>query len=182
MEGLKKLDQLTKMDEMHQLTSQITGQLIELELLHKAVSSITLHEGVPEEIQGQFNVARNMALYQYFHYALAPEIQLKTYTIIEFALRLRANSTKRLMLSALVEMAVKKSWITDAGFRHIKNPQPDNLYCKQLKEVLPRLRNGAAHGSSNLTPESVGHLAICADLVNQLFSEKAQTTSLSLIC
>jgi hypothetical protein len=173
MEGLKKLDQLTKMDEMHQLTSQITGQLIDLELLHKAVSSITLNEGVPEEIQGQFNVARNMALYQYFHYALAPEIQLKTYTIIEFALRLKANSTKRLMLSMLVEMAVKEKWITDAGFRHIKSPLPENPFCMQLREVLPSLRNESSHGSSALNPESVGHLAICADLVNQLFSERA---------
>jgi hypothetical protein len=172
MEGLKKLDELTKMDEMHQLTAQINGHLIDLELLHKAVSSIILHEGVPKEIQGQFNVARNMALYQYFHYALAPEVQLKTYTIIEFSLRLKANSTKRLMLSELLGMAVKESWITDAGFRHIKNPQPGNHYCKQLKEVLPRLRNGAAHGSSNLTPEIVGHLAICADLINQLFSDR----------
>lgn len=78
MEELKKLDQLMKMDETHQLFSQITGRLIDLELLHEAVSAITLHEGVPEDIRGQFNVARNMALYQYFHYALAPEIQLKT--------------------------------------------------------------------------------------------------------
>lgn len=171
MEELKQLHELVKIDERHQLLEQITGQRLDLEALHKVVTSITLHEGVPEDIRGQFNVARNMALYQYFFYALAPEVQLKTYTIIEFALRLRANSTKQLMLGALVKKAVKEGWITDAGFRHIQNPQPHNPYCINLTRVLPDLRNASAHGTTLLTPDSVGHLEKCADFVNQIFDQ-----------
>lgn len=110
-----------------------------------------------------------MALYQYFCYALAPEVQLKTYTIIELALKTRANSSKRHMLGALIELAVKEKWIIDAGFRHISDPKPDNPYCQTLVRILPELRNEAAHGSTHLTPDSVGHLQKCADLVNQLF-------------
>src|SRR5467141_1534588 len=83
--------------------------------LHAYVSSITMHSGVPEEIRSQFNVARNMALYQYFFYALAPEVQLKTYTIIEYALRLRAGTGKKLMLKDLIEKANREGWISDAA-------------------------------------------------------------------
>lgn len=177
MEELKKLDELMKIDETHQLLAQVTGRLLDLELLHKVVSAITLHEEVPEAIKGQFNVARNMALYQYFFYALAPEVQLKTYTIIEFALRLKANSTKKMMLGVLVKMAVKEGWITDAGFRHIQNPQPENPYCTTLIKVLPDLRNESAHGSSHLTPDSVGHLEKCADFVNQIFAKSVASST-----
>ena len=129
-----------------------------------------MHSGVPEEIRSQFNVARNMALYQYFFYALAPEVQLKTYTIIEYALRLRAGTGKKLMLKDLIEKANREGWISDASFRHIDNPRPDNPYCASLTSVLPDLRNAAAHGSKQLTPNCMGHLEKCADFVNQLFA------------
>jgi len=170
MEELKPLSELVTVDERHVLIGQVTGRMHSLESLHRAVSSIELHPGVPEAIVGQFNVARNMALYQYFFYALAPEVQLKTYTIIELALKTRANSGKKLMLGALIKRAVKEKWISDAGFSHIKDPKPDNPYCQTLIRVLPDLRNEAAHGSTYLTPDNVGHLQKCADLINQLFT------------
>lgn len=175
MEELKKLDELMKIDETHRLMGCLTGRFPNLELHPKIISAIALHDTVPEEIRGQFNVARNMALHQYFFYALAPEIQLKTYTIIEFALRLKANSARKLMLGALLEKAAKNGWIVDAGFRHIQNPLPENPYCTGLIKILPTLRNEAAHGSSNLTPDNIGHLEKCADLVNQLFPLPLET-------
>ena len=175
MEELKLLSELTTIDERHVLVGQITGRMHSLESLHRAVSSIEMHEGVPEKIVGQFNVARNMALYQYFCYALAPEVQLKTYTIIELALKTRANSDKRLTLGALIRLAVQENWISDAGFSHIADPKPENPYCQTLIRVLPDLRNASAHGSTHLTPDSVGHLQKCADLVNQLFAPVQST-------
>lgn len=167
MEELKPLSELTTVDERHTLIGQITGRMQSIETLYRAVSSIELHEGVPEPIIGQFNVARNMVLYQHFYYALAPEVQLKTYTIIELALKTKAN--KRLSLGALIRLAVKENWISDAGFRHIVDPKPENPYCQTLIQVLPDLRNESAHGSTHLTPDSLGHLEKCADLINQLF-------------
>lgn len=169
MEELKKLEELTTIDERHILLGHITGRMHSIESLHQAVSSITLHPGVPDEIIGQFNVARNMALYQYYCYSLSMEVRLKTYTVIELALKRRANSGTKLMLKALVQMAVEERWICDAGFRHVMNPQPDNPYCHNLIQVLPDLRNAAAHGSTDLTPDNVGHLEKCADFINQLF-------------
>ena len=171
MEKLKKFSEILEIDEKHVLLSKVTGGLLNIELLHKALSKIKLNDNVPEEIQGQFNVARNMALYTYYFYALAPEVQHKTYTVIEYALKIKANSTKQLMLKKLLVKAVEEKWITDAGFRHIENPGKDNSYCKSLIETLPGLRNGAAHGQSLLLPDCVGHIEKCADFVNQLFNE-----------
>jgi hypothetical protein len=170
MEIFKRLSEVAEIDRKHLLLGRINGAVIQLDMLHARLDEIELHSGVPEEVRGQFNVAKNMALYTYFCYSLAPEVQLKTYTIIEYALRLKANSDRKLMLRKLLKMAVREQWISDAGFRHIKNPSRENHYCKSLIEVLPSLRNSSAHGSNMLVPDCIGHIEKCADFVNQLFS------------
>lgn len=168
MEELKSLSSLTSVDERHLLLGQLTGNSWNIADLHAEVSAITLHEGVPEVLRNQFNVVRNMALYQYFYYGLAPEVQLKTYTIIEYALRLRAED-RRTGFKALLHRAVAERWVSDAGFRHLPSVDSGNPYCAKLVEILPSLRNSAAHGSNQLSPHCVGHLEKCADFVNQLF-------------
>lgn len=173
MEAVKRLDELTKIDERHVLLGQMTGRVPDLQKRHDIVSSIVMHAGVPEEVRGQFNVAKNMALYQYYFYALAPEVQLKTYTIIEYALKLKDSPKPAHGLRKLVAKAVKEGWISDAGFRHIKEPQSHNPYCAELVETLPKLRNEAAHGADSLTHDCLDHLVKCADFVNQLFDEVA---------
>ena len=171
MEEFKNLSEILEIDEKHILLSKVTGGLLDIELLHKTLYEIELNDNVPEEIKGQFNVARNMALYTYYFYALAPEVQHKTYTVIEYALKIRANSDKKLMLKKLLAKAVEEKWIIDSGFRHIENPDEENSYCKSLIKTLPDLRNAAAHGQSFLLPDCVGHIEKCADFVNQLFDE-----------
>ncbi|MFZ3019448.1 MAG: hypothetical protein WA056_13435 [Gallionella sp.] len=169
MEEFKSIAELTKMDEKHVLLGCVRGFVPDLEGRHRHISEINLHTGVPDTIRGQFNVARNMALYQYFFYALAQEVQLKTYTIIEMALRQRAGSCKKPRLSDLLQKAASNGWLSDSRFRHIEKPVGSNPYCRSLPDVLPNLRNEAAHGSSRLDWNCIQDLEICADLVNQLF-------------
>lgn len=171
MELFKNLDEVTKIDNKHLLMGTITGAILDIELLHTALANITLHDGVPDNIHGQFNVARNMALYTYYFYALASEVHLKTYTVIEHALRIKANSNKKIMLKQLLAKAIEENWITDKGFRHIENPSLSNKYCKTLTEIMPNLRNNSAHGTTLLLQECIGNIEICADFINQLFSE-----------
>ena len=76
------------------------------------------------------------------------------------------------MLKKLLKKAVNERWINDSGFRHIKNPDNDNSYCKSLIEILPDLRNNVAHGHSMLLPDCIGHIEKCADFVNQLFDNQ----------
>tara|TARA_R110001583_G_scaffold191671_2_gene357305 strand:+ start:20 stop:547 length:528 start_codon:yes stop_codon:yes gene_type:complete len=169
MELLKDIDDLTKLDKKHELLSRVNGYLPNIEKMHKVISQEKLNAEVPNDIQGQFNVARNMALYTYYLYALAPEVQLKTYTIIEHALRVKANSKKRLMLRNLLELAIKNEWIKDKGFRHLKSTDDSMEWCNSLIKVIPSLRNSQAHGSTLLEPSCFHHIFVCADFLNQLF-------------
>ncbi len=169
MEEFKNFNEITELDEKHRLLGSVTGLVPSLEGYHKLLREEVLNKNVPEAIQGQFNVAKNMALYSYFFYALAPEVHLKTYTVIEHALRIKANSEKPMMFKKLMKLAVKEGWISDSGFRHIKDPSPDNSWCKNMIDVMPSLRNSKAHGSTMLVGDCLHHITSCLDFINQLF-------------
>ena len=169
MEEFKSLDELTQMDEKHQLMGAVCGSVPNINGMHEYLANEVLNDDVPDEIRGQFNVAKNMALYSYYFYALAPEVQLKTYTVIEHALRIRAKPQKRMMLRALINHAVSQRWITDAGFRHIDTPNSGNEWCKSMVATIPNLRNSKAHGSTMLVGDCLFHISSCADFINQLF-------------
>jgi len=170
VEEFKSLEQILQIDERHLLLGQLTGRMHSLESLHASLAAIELHPGVPEDVRGQFNVARNMAMYTLFHYAMAPEVQMKTFSVIELGLKRRLPEAAGKGLAGLLKAAVARGLLCDAGFRHIKNPNPDNDYCKNLVTVIPTLRNEAAHGSTSLTPHVLGYIEVCADLLNQLFA------------
>lgn len=175
MEQLKSLEELTKMDEKHRLMGAFCGVVPNLEKMHDLLSKEHLNSNVPDEIKGQFNVARNMALYSYFFYALAPEVHLKTYTVIEYALKLKVRPRKHMMLGKLLDIALQEGWISDGGFRHIKNTSPDNDWCKAMLKGIANLRNSQAHGSSMLVGDCIDQISVCADFINQLFPENEST-------
>lgn len=181
MEEFKKLVEITELDEKHQLLSRVTGYVPDLKKTHEALSEVTLNDEVPEDLRGQFNVAKNMGLYCYFFYALAPEVQLKTYTVIESALRLKAEQVgiygqknRHLMLRKLLTHAVDKGWVTDGGFRHIDNPSSANEWCRSMINVISSLRNSQAHGSNSLVPDFYHHICVCADFLNQLYPKQVR--------
>lgn len=171
MEELKSLEELIQMDEKHRLIGAVCGSVPNLEGMHRYLAQETLNDEVPDEIKGQFNVAKNMALYSYFFYALSPEVHLKTYSVIEHALRLKAKPKGRKMLKALLNHALSQGWISDKGFCHIKNPSPSNEWCKSMVEAIPSLRNSKAHGSTMLVGDCLHHISTCADFINQLFPD-----------
>lgn len=163
------------MDERHHLLGQVIDGVPTLERLHFIVSEIRMHDGVPQAVREQFNIARNMALYTYFMMTLAPEVQFKTFRIIEQALRIRANASARDSLKSILDRAETEGWLADSGFRHIASPSLENVYCIRLFESLRRLRNNFAHGGATLTPDSAIYLSVCADFVNQLFAPYSKT-------
>lgn len=175
MEEFKSLEELTQLDEKHRLVGAITGAVPDLEKMHQLLSEEELNHTVPEELRDQFNVARNMALFTYFFYALAPEVHLKTYTLIEHALKIKANSGRSLMLKRLLAMAIEENWISDSGFRHLESPSKDNSWCKTMLDGIPHLRNSQAHGSTFLVGDCLHHIRVCADFINQLFPSQQNT-------
>lgn len=170
MEQFKNFDEINQIDHRHVLVSQLNGRLLSLDLLYLALSEITLHIGVPEDVRSQFNVAKNMALYTYFQYSLAPEVQMKTFAVIELSLRCRFPENEKKTLAPLLARALKEGLLKDSGFRQLVDINSTNNYSKGLVGIVSSLRNGLAHGSTSLSGECVGHIQICADLINQLFA------------
>jgi len=170
MDSFKPFDQITSVDKQHLFLQKMGGKEMDLPSHHHTLKAIQLHTGVPQIIRGQFNIARNMALYSYFFYSLGSEVQLKACSVIEHALRIKANRPE-LMLRQLLILANDKNWLMDSGFRHIEKPGESRGYCKSLERVLPHLRNESAHGGPPLVWDCISHIERCADLVNQLFPQ-----------
>jgi hypothetical protein len=89
------------------------------------------------------------------------------------ALRIKFDKNKVGLKRLLIE-AVKSGLIKDRGFRNVKNSlkNPESTqYVEQLPELIPRFRNELAHGSTMLNDSVFFNLQICADFINQLFTE-----------
>src|SRR3990167_9584327 len=61
----------------------------QLEDQYGAVTSLVLHDGVPEDIRIQFETSKNLYLYSWFVYRFYPVAQHHSYTCLELALRER---------------------------------------------------------------------------------------------
>ena len=178
MEKLKKLEEITLPDvrnTCYVLINRETGERkpLSLEDVYKAVESVELHEGVPDDVRSQFNVARNLAIYTWFCYSFHQVSELKAFSTLEVALRVKFGKNKAGFKRLLTE-AVNSGLVKDRGFRHIREglKETDSTsYVDRLPDIMPRFRNELAHGSSMLHPGSFMNLQICGDFINQLFSQ-----------
>ena len=176
METLKKLEEINKPDTRNThfvIINHETGEKrsLSLEDFYKTVELIKLHERVPDNVRSQFNVARNLAIYTWFCYAFHQISELKAYSTLEMALRIKLDKGKVGLKKLLIE-AVESGLIKDRGFRNVKNSlkNPNSTeYVKRLPELMPRFRNELAHGSTMLNNSAFFNLQICADFINQLF-------------
>jgi hypothetical protein len=203
MESLKKFEEICEPD-----VRQKSFAIIEpdrpgtrpqmLKDFYDYAESIQLHEGAPEEVRNHFQTARNLIIYSWFYYPFNVTAQLSAYSSLEFALRIKAGSSKDEYpgLKKLLKKAVKNNWIRDEGFLHVRDkyegfreyngslppqwrqeiPPFAQAYCNILVETMPSLRNTLMHGSSYLSHSGAFTVRICADLINQLF-EKPKTPS-----
>lgn len=151
---------------------------------YSAIEPIQLVTTVPQSIQEHFNTARNLLAYAWFVYSFLPVAQMHAFSSVEYAIRVKSG--KKLMLKKGLELAIKEHWITDKGFRYFKVKQQDpegslpdarssdsedvQAYCKILSDAFPYIRNELAHGNPMIYPGGLVELAICADLINQLFT------------
>ncbi|MFQ5715371.1 MAG: hypothetical protein ACE5GU_15210 [Candidatus Scalinduaceae bacterium] len=189
MEKLKLLDELCEPDERQKLFVVFNSETGDkrsrkLEDVYAEAKSIKLHSGVPEEIRSHFNTARNLLVYSWFFYPFNVTAQLLAFISVEFALKEKTCETDA-SFKKLLKLAVKKKWINEKGFSHIKvnddiskenhliekdNTEAHN-YCDALVEAMPKLRNALAHGNDMLHNRGYLSVRICADFINQLFSE-----------
>ncbi len=202
MESLKKFEEICQKDLRQDAFSIMDAnhrgifRKRTLEDFHRTAASISLHDGVPEEIRSHFATARNLIIYSWFYYPFNVSAQLSAYISVEFALKHRSGKLgTTTSFSQLLKHAVKKGWISDKGFSQPKGrlerirrmnkayppefrtPEPALIreYCDALVKALPSFRNDLAHGSSFLWEAGATHVRTCAELINQLFPDPAST-------
>lgn len=135
------------------------------------VGAITISSSAPETVRSQFNVARMLCIYSWLYYPLHQVAELKAFSSVEVAVRLRFPDRK-CPLAKVLTHAVSSGVINDRGFSHIEvNANDPSLHSKQLPKAFTELRNTLAHGSSMLHPGSLFTLRNCAEIINQLFPE-----------
>ncbi len=177
MEELKRVEELTKIDQRHMSATAFSSEPPCLEKMYQFLSHETLTPNVPNSIKSQFNTIKNMALYSFYYYALSSEVQLKSYAIIEHALRIKIRPKKPMTLKSLINHAITQGWISDQGFRNVGKACPENTWCKSMAQLIPSLRNLQTHETSLLTGDCLKTISICADFLNQLFPTTNNTNS-----
>lgn len=161
----------------------------------RGIAALALHEAVPNVIRVHFETARNLVLYSWFVYRFQQVAEMHAYASVEYALRQRAGLPlrgRKPNLRVLLGRAVAEGWIRDEGFRRFRevaarraeyeemeaivteselDPNRAEAWCyvRVLANVLPEFRNNLAHGSAMLAPSGKRTLALCCDLINQLF-------------
>jgi len=197
MDTLKPFDEICCPDSRQKLfvfCNRETGEIRERNLRdhYLEINDIVLNESVPENIREHFETARNLVLYSWYVYRFGLVAELHATASVEFALKVKSGDDKG-GLKRLMNLAINKGWIFDSDFQYYpiikkrlaeysqadsyrpnatNNPDPEDLqaYCKILADSLPFFRNELAHGSHMLYPTGTETLAICADIINQLFS------------
>lgn len=172
MERLKSIAGLTEPDERNLLFSRITSTGVQprsLKLIYDTISSVSLHDGVPEDVRHHFLQAQHLAIYAWYYYPFHTTAELLSAVSIEYALKVKSGR-KNGGLGQLVRLAVEKGWVTDEGFSFAP-PQREGKkrYVEEMMEWLPGLRNSLGHGSSAMGMESYTGVKVAAEFINQLF-------------
>lgn len=172
MESLKPLQEITEPDVRNTYfvvrdTSALARKLT-LSDIHEVASEIVLLEVVPEHIRSHFAQAQNLAVYSWFHYPFNVTAQFMAFVSVEFALKHRFKS--KASFKHLIRRAVDEQLVRDEGFSIARHRvASETKYVETLVEVMPKLRNALAHGSSMLHNNSLSSLRICAEFINQLY-------------
>ncbi len=175
MEEFKEFNQLLSPDDRNLyfcVTNTSTGESRSLTLddIYSSVNEINLLDVVPDDIQSQFNIAKNLAVYSWFSYPLHQISEMKAFSTVEQALKCCLGKHKY-GFKGLLKKAVQLGMLKDQGYRHISTPNDSSCieYVSKLPDIMPSLRNSLAHGGTTLHPDSITNLQICCDTINQLY-------------
>lgn len=186
--------------ECFALTSATGVRPFDLPDMHGRLNGFRLSSGAPEKVRIQFETARNLMLYAWFVFEFQTVAEMQAYAALELALGERFGfptrevrggkgmKRVRLMLSELLRKAVKEKIIVADQLPTWKRIQSRNAWYREQYgiaergkpsakkwldraiEILPRWRNGLAHGECKLLLDgSFFQLEFCGDLINALF-------------
>lgn len=158
---------------------------LKLHHVYNQVKDINLLDNVHEDIQSQFNIAKNLFVYSWYCYPFSNVAELKAISTLEFALKMKINNETR-SLRKLLNHAIENDYLIDSRlYEKEKQSKENNLilgieptkidYKERTKftaELVCTRRNNLAHGSNTLTIPSSRIFEITSDFINQLFKYK----------
>jgi hypothetical protein len=159
MERLKRLEDICRPDERYldrvdidHSTGAVTPTAVES--IYTLVKEIELDAGVPEEVRGHFEIARNLAVYSWFVYSFNVVAAMQAYASLEMAVRRKTNARKR-----------------DSFYDLLDRVFPGRVLAPTvtLRKAITKLRNDLAHGSPTMHGQGVDTLRFCAGLINELY-------------
>jgi hypothetical protein len=95
-DGLKSFDEILQLDDRNQIFSledRLTGERrrITIEDRYQMISSYELHDGVPDNVATQYDVARNLYVYAWFEYRFYNVAEVQALMALEFGLKERVG-------------------------------------------------------------------------------------------
>ena len=207
---LKPLEELALPDPRFQyeyLQTQAGERPLNAEDIRERLENYScLHDGVPERVRVQFEVARNLMLYAYFVFEFQTQAQLQAYAALEFALGEKFNHPTKeikrgketksvpLMLKELLQKAVNekliqperlpsfeyanhsRKWFAEYYGGEFVPLKPEEWLSMSQNHVI-HLRNHIAHGKPWLyLSHAFRHIEICADIINAIFPKSNENS------
>jgi len=188
VEEFKKIDELMQHDSRFDMFvgenfyHESLPKGLKLHHVYNKVKDINLLDNVHEDIQSQFNIAKNLFVYSWYCYPFSNVAELKAISTLEFALRMQLDK-KRYTLRRLLDYAIENDYLIDSSLYELEKRWKENDLGRGLKpikidykertkftaELVCIHRNDLAHGSNTLTIPSARIFEISADFINQLF-------------
>lgn len=168
-EVIKDFERLFEVDERWKLFGR--GDAYYLKELHTEVKNIDLIPQVPEDVVSQFNVAKMLAVYAWSYLPLHQAAELKAFSTLEMALRIKLAPNKRTTFKVLLDKAVENGYLKDDIFSAFPSLRNIKGYSAKLPNLVSSMRNDLAHGDTSLNHGSVFTLRHCATIINSLFNE-----------
>lgn len=158
-EGYKAFDAILKQDERSKNVGLVRPRDYgTLEGWHAYVDSVQLNHTTPDDVQRNFNRAKNLSLYAWYVYDFHQVAEMDAISTFEMALKKKFKQHNMPIpqgLNNLYCRAIEEGWISE----HREN----------YGRFLAKYRNDLAHGTTVLHEQSVRTLEICALYINQLF-------------
>lgn len=158
-EGYKSFDAIPEQDVRSKNMGLVMPQIFgTLKTCHAYVDSVQLTHNAPEDVQRNFNRAKNLSLYAWYVYDFHQVAEMDAISTFEMALKnkfVQCETPAPQGLKNLYTRAVELNWISE----HNGNDG----------RLLADYRNDLAHGTIMLHEQSVRTLAVCAMYINQLY-------------
>jgi hypothetical protein len=124
-----------------------------IEDIYLGVERIRLNDNVPESVRSHFEIARNLILYSWFVYSFNVVAEMQAFASLEMAVR-EITSDRKTPLKVLLDKVFKGRQLSDS---------------LALSHAITKRRNNLAHGSTSMHGQGLVFVAVCSELINELF-------------